>query len=61
LRFPGQIYDSQAGLQQNMARNYDPAVARSSLWVTAEVNDWIANRTAGVPLELDEGSNSVPE
>ena len=34
---------------------------RSSLWVTAEVNDWIAKRTAGVPLEIDEVSNSVPE
>jgi predicted DNA-binding transcriptional regulator AlpA len=27
---------------------------RSSLWVTAEVNDWIAKRTAGVPIEIDE-------
>jgi prophage regulatory protein len=26
---------------------------RSSLWVTAEVNDWIAKRTAGVPIEID--------
>jgi hypothetical protein len=33
---------------------------RSSLWVTAEVNDWIAKRTAGVPIEIDEVSNSVP-
>jgi len=32
---------------------------RSSRWVTAEVNDWIAKRTAGVPLETDEVSNSV--
>lgn len=32
---------------------------RSSLWVTAEVNDWIAKRTAGVPIEVHEGSNSV--
>ena len=32
---------------------------RSSLWVTAEVNDWIAKRTAGVPIEIDEVSNSV--
>ncbi len=32
---------------------------RTSLWVTAEVNDWIAKRTAGVPIELDEVSNSV--
>jgi len=23
-------------------------------WVTAEVNDWIAKRTAGVPVEFDE-------
>jgi len=29
-------------------------------WVTAEVNDWIAKRTAGVPVEIDEVSNSVP-
>jgi RHS repeat-associated protein len=28
LRFPGQIYDSQAGLQQNYFRDYDPAVGR---------------------------------
>jgi predicted DNA-binding transcriptional regulator AlpA/DNA-binding transcriptional MerR regulator len=33
---------------------------RSSLWVTAEVNDWIAKRTAGVPIEIDELSNSLP-
>ena len=26
---------------------------RSSLLVTAEVNDWIAKRTAGVPVEID--------
>jgi predicted DNA-binding transcriptional regulator AlpA len=32
---------------------------RSSLWVTAEVNDWISKRTAGVPIELDEVSNLV--
>jgi prophage regulatory protein len=32
---------------------------RSSFWVTAEVNDWIAQRTAGVPLELAEVPNSV--
>jgi RHS repeat-associated protein len=28
LRFPGQIYDSQAGLQQNYFRDYDPAIGR---------------------------------
>jgi RHS repeat-associated protein len=28
LRFPGQIYDSQAGLHQNMMRDYDPAIGR---------------------------------
>lgn len=28
LRFPGQIYDSQAGLQQNYFRDYDPTVGR---------------------------------
>jgi RHS repeat-associated protein len=28
LRFPGQIYDPQAGLQQNYFRDYDPAVGR---------------------------------
>jgi prophage regulatory protein len=28
---------------------------RSSFWVTAEVNDWIAKRTAGVPIEIDDG------
>jgi prophage regulatory protein len=33
---------------------------RSSLWVTAEVDDWIAKRTAGVPLDLNEISNSGP-
>lgn len=31
---------------------------RSSLWVTAEVNDWIAKRTAGVPIEIDDGKPS---
>jgi prophage regulatory protein len=34
---------------------------RSSLWVTAEVNDWIAKRTAGVPVDLDEASESICE
>jgi predicted DNA-binding transcriptional regulator AlpA len=29
-------------------------IGRSSFWVTAEVNDWIAKRTAGIPLELEE-------
>jgi prophage regulatory protein len=33
---------------------------RSSRWVTAEVNDWIAKRAAGMPIELDEVSKSVP-
>lgn len=28
LRFPGQLFDGQAGLHQNMARDYDPAVGR---------------------------------
>jgi len=34
-------------------------VGHASLWVTAEVNDWIAKRTAGVPIELDNVSSSV--
>jgi RHS repeat-associated protein len=28
LRFPGQVFDGQAGLHQNMARDYDPAAGR---------------------------------
>src|SRR4029077_21114284 len=28
LRYPGQIYDGQAGLHQNTYRDYDPAVGR---------------------------------
>jgi len=28
LRFPGQVFDGEAGLQYNMARDYDPAVGR---------------------------------
>jgi excisionase family DNA binding protein len=28
-------------------------IGRSSFWVTAEINDWIAKRTAGVPVEFD--------
>jgi prophage regulatory protein len=32
---------------------------RSSFWVAAEVNDWIAKRTAGLPLEIDGASNSA--
>jgi len=28
LRFPGQAFDGQAGLHQNMARDYDPALGR---------------------------------
>jgi RHS repeat-associated protein len=28
LRFPGQIFDGQAGLQQNGFRDYDPAIGR---------------------------------
>jgi prophage regulatory protein len=31
---------------------------RTSLWVTAEVNDWIAKRTAGVPIEIDGGDEN---
>ena len=34
---------------------------RSSFWVSAEVNDWIAQRTAGVPTEVDGISDSEPE
>jgi predicted DNA-binding transcriptional regulator AlpA len=34
-------------------------LGRSSLWVTAEVNDWIEKRTAGLPIEIDEVSNLV--
>jgi prophage regulatory protein len=30
-------------------------VGRSSFWVTAEVDDWIAKRIAGVPIEIDDG------
>jgi predicted DNA-binding transcriptional regulator AlpA len=29
-------------------------VGRSSFWVIAEVDDWIAKRIAGVPIEIDE-------
>ncbi len=28
LRFPGQVFDGQAGLHQNYFRDYDPAVGR---------------------------------
>jgi RHS repeat-associated protein len=28
LRFPGQVYDPQAGLQQNWNRDYDPTIGR---------------------------------
>ena len=28
LRFPGQMFDGQAGLSQNYFRDYDPAVGR---------------------------------
>ena len=28
LRFPGQVFDGQAGLHQNVARDYDPALGR---------------------------------
>jgi RHS repeat-associated protein len=28
LRFPGQVFDGQAGLHQNRLRDYDPAIAR---------------------------------
>ena len=28
LRFPGQLYDSHAGLNQNYFRDYDPAIGR---------------------------------
>jgi predicted DNA-binding transcriptional regulator AlpA len=31
---------------------------RASLWVTSEVNDWIAQRTAGVPIEIDDGEEN---
>ena len=28
LRFPGQVFDGEAGLHQNYFRDYDPAIAR---------------------------------
>ena len=31
---------------------------RSSYWVTSEINDWIAKRTAGVPIEIDDDIGS---
>jgi len=57
-----------AGLRVNTVYRYVASGAfprprkfgRSSFWVTSEVNDWIAQRTAGVPIELDDASNSVP-
>jgi prophage regulatory protein len=30
-------------------------VGRSSFWVTSEVDDWVAKRIAGVPIEIDDG------
>jgi RHS repeat-associated protein len=44
LRFPGQIYDSQAGLQQNYFRDYDPAIGRclesDPIGITAGINTY---------------------
>jgi prophage regulatory protein len=31
---------------------------RSSYWVTSEINDWIAKRAAGVPIEIDDDIGS---
>lgn len=53
---------ARVGLRVNtvyryMARGAFPKprkFGRSSFWVTSEVNDWIAQRTAGVPLEINE-------
>jgi predicted DNA-binding transcriptional regulator AlpA len=50
------------GLRVNSTYRYVAAGAfprprkfgRSSFWVSAEVNDWIAKRTAGVPLDLND-------
>ena len=44
LRFPGQIYDSQAGLHQNVLRDYDSAIGR---YVESD------------PIGLAGGSNST--
>jgi prophage regulatory protein len=54
---------AQVGLRVNTIYRYVARGAfprprkfgRSSFWVTSEVNDWIAKRTAGVPIEIDEG------
>jgi RHS repeat-associated protein len=45
LRFPGQFFDSQAGLHQNYFRDYDPAVGRyvesDPIGLTAGVNTYV--------------------
>jgi RHS repeat-associated protein len=56
LRFPGQIYDSQAGLSQNVFRDYDPAIGRyvesDPIGLKGGVNTyWYANSN---PIQLSD-------
>ena len=65
LRFPGQVFDGQAGLHQNYFRDYDPAVGNflepDPTGLTRHITDpllKLAMRiSAGSPEERDPGLN----
>jgi RHS repeat-associated protein len=73
LRFPGQIFDGQAGLHQNGFRDYDPAIGRypqsDPIGLNAGINTYTYTRSNPMrhrdPLGLDiwvEGpSGNEPE
>ena len=69
LRFPGQVFDGQAGLHQNWMRDYDPATGRygqsDSIGLRGGINTYAY--VGGSPLNgwdplglCDEKDNCVP-
>jgi len=63
LRYPGQIYDSEAGLHQNYFRDYDPAVGRyieaDPVGLTGGINPYVyANLN---PIQMWDPSGLAPK
>jgi RHS repeat-associated protein len=65
LRFPGQIYDPQAGLQQNYFREYDPAIGRyvesDPVGLRGGINTYAYSRASPVGNADPSGLQAVAE